>query len=543
MIETDFELTRKDLLDVRADVHVLFLADGFDEAIDGLAEEPARHLAAALRRRGFKAGLAACEVVDVPVARGGSRLVIAAGLGKPGELDVAALQKAAAAASRAVLKLKPAHVAAALPAADGLPEWIDPHRRAWAVLTGLMLGGYRFEQYVSDESKKTSWPETLTVCVGDGHGPAARALEQAEALVDGAVVARDLVNEPAGALNPETYAKRVQELAKQLDLEVEVFSKPAIERERMHALLTVAKGSDVEPRVVHLVSRPSEGAPRARLVLIGKGVTFDTGGYNLKIGTAMDTMKCDMAGSAAVVGAMVALAHLAPRVEVHGLIGLVENMISGRAYRPTDVLDTRSGKTVEVMNTDAEGRLVLADLLDYACEELEPDGIVDLATLTGACKVALGPMATGAMTNHEPLRSRVLEAAEQAGELVWPLPLYRDYRQQLESPVADMKNIGNRWGGALTAGLFLQEFVKGDVPWVHLDIAGPAFLDSDHPFWGRGGTGAGVATLVELARSLERRGLSAEDAGRGLGGGRGGGGGGRGGRRGRRRGRRASVRQ
>jgi leucyl aminopeptidase len=521
VIETQIELTRKDVLSVPADAAILFLCEGFDEAIDGLEAEAAKTLVAALRRRKFEAGLASTELVEVPAGRT-TRLVVACGLGRASQLDVAKLQKAAAAATRRVTALKPGTVAAALPDADGMPEALDDERRAWAALTGLMLGGYRFEEYVTEESRLQVLPETLIVAVGDAHGPAQRALAHAEAVVDGAVVARDLVNEPAGVLNPEIYAKRVQKLAKQLDLEAEVLSRPAIEKLEMRALLEVAKGSDIEPRVVHLVSRPGGGGrPKARVVLVGKGVTFDTGGYNIKGSGNMETMKCDMAGSAAVVGAMVALAHLEPNVEVHGLIGLVENMISGRAYRPSDVLVTRSGKTVEVMNTDAEGRLVLADLLDYACDELHPDVMVDLATLTGACVVALGPMATGVMSDHEPLRERVLAAAERAGEMMWPLPLYADYREQLKSPVADMKNVGNRWGGALTAGLFLKEFVKGDVPWVHLDIAGPAFRDSDHPFWGRGGTAAGVATLVELVGGLERRALGAGGRGGGRGRGRG----------------------
>jgi leucyl aminopeptidase len=512
VIETQIELTRKSVLSVPADVAIVFLTEGFDEAIEGLEPDAAKALAQALRRRQFKAGLASTALVEVPAGRG-TRLVVVCGLGRAGQLDVAKLQKAGAAATRRVTAVEAKTVAAALPSADGMPEPLDDERRAWATLTGLILGGYRFEEYVTEESRLQTLPETLVVAVGDAYGPAQRALASAEAVTDGAVVARDLVNEPAGVLNPETYAKRVQQLAKMLDLDVEVLARPAIEKLQMRALLEVAKGSDVEPRVVHLVHRPAGSRPKGRVVLVGKGVTFDTGGYNIKGSGNMETMKCDMAGSAAVVGAMVALAHLEPNVEVHGLLGLVENMISGRAYRPSDVLVTRSGKTVEVMNTDAEGRLVLADLLDYACDELNPDVMVDLATLTGACVVALGPMATGVMTDHEPLRTRVLDAAELTGEMMWPLPLYPDYREQLKSPVADMKNVGSRWGGALTAGLFLKEFVKGDVPWVHFDIAGPAFRDSDHPYWGRGGTGAGVATLVELVRGLERRALTSNERG------------------------------
>jgi len=208
-----------------------------------------------------------------------------------------------------------------------------------------------------------------------------------------------------------------------------------------------------------------------------------------------------MSGAAAVLAAVVALARLGAPVEVHGVMGLVENLVSGRAYKPGDVLATRRGKTVEVNNTDAEGRLVLADVLDYVRTRVRPDAIVDVATLTGACVVALGPMASGVMGNDQALIDRVLAAARRSGEKMWPLPLYDEYLDQLKSDVADLKNTGGRWGGALTAGLFLREFVDRTQPWVHLDIAGPAFANADHPFWGKGGTGAAAATLIELGLS------------------------------------------
>jgi leucyl aminopeptidase len=232
------------------------------------------------------------------------------------------------------------------------------------------------------------------------------------------------------------------------------------------------------------------------VVLLGKGVTFDSGGLNLKLGSSMLTMKGDMAGAAAVLSVMTALREVGCRAEVHGLLGLVENMTGGAAFKPGDILETFSGKTVEVGNTDAEGRLVLCDLLAYAAKRLKPDRMVDLATLTGACVVALGTRCAGVFSRHDALREEVLEAGRAAGEKLWPLPMIEEYLDPLQEGPADLKNVGERWGGAITAALFLGEFVPRDLPWLHLDIAGPAFLEKDVSGTPAGGTGAGVRTLI-----------------------------------------------
>jgi len=234
---------------------------------------------------------------------------------------------------------------------------------------------------------------------------------------------------------------------------------------------------------------------------VGKGITFDSGGLDLKPADYMLDMKCDMSVAAAVFGTLSALVDLAIPVEVHGFLAMAENMPSARSCQPGDVLATRSGRTVEVNNTDAEGRLVLCDVLDYA-QKFKPDAIIDLATLTGACVVALGPLCTGVMGNDSAMIESILDAAGAAGEKMWPLPLFDEYLDQLKSDVADMRNTGERYGGALTAGLFLREFVGEKTPWVHLDIAGPAFVSKDLPYARRGGTGAGVRTLLEY---LSRR--------------------------------------
>ncbi|MDP9388486.1 MAG: leucyl aminopeptidase, partial [Actinomycetota bacterium] len=309
-------------------------------------------------------------------------------------------------------------------------------------------------------------------------------------------LARDLVNEPAGALTPAALAERARAVAEQEGLSVTVLDEVAIAEHRLGGLLGVAAGSEQPPRLVELVYDPPE-AEAATVVLVGKGITFDSGGLSIKTAEGMMTMKTDMSGAAAVLGAMSALPALGVRVRVVGILPITENMPGGAATKPGDVLEIRNGTTVEVLNTDAEGRLVLADALSLAAEQA-PDAVIDLATLTGAQVVALGRRIAGLMGNDDALVERVRAAAEAAGEPAWPLPLPDDYRSHLDSEVADLKNIGKAGeAGTLVAGLFLREFV-GDVPWAHLDIAGPARAESDEGYLTKGGTGTGVRTLLEL---------------------------------------------
>ncbi|MEO8697966.1 MAG: leucyl aminopeptidase, partial [Acidimicrobiales bacterium] len=265
--------------------------------------------------------------------------------------------------------------------------------------------------------------------------------------------------------------------------------------------LGVNRGSTNAPRFIQLEYRPT-GRPKGTLALVGKGITFDSGGLSIKTGVGMMTMKCDMSGAAAVFGAMSVLPTIKPACRVIGFVPMTDNMLGGDATRPGDVLRIRNGKTVEVLNTDAEGRLILADALSLA-SEAKPDAIVDLATLTGACMVALGQSIAGAMGNNDAWNAQVCAVADRVGERMWQLPLPSDYKKQLDSTVADMKNIGGPYGGASIAGLFLQEFVDSTIPWVHLDIAGPAFLDAEDGEHPKGGTGFGVRTLVELARTFK----------------------------------------
>jgi len=312
--------------------------------------------------------------------------------------------------------------------------------------------------------------------------------------------ARDLVNEPAAGKSPDAIAKLARTLARANGVTIKVMAGEQLVRERLGGVLGVGQGSERPPRFVRLAYEP-KGA-RATVAFVGKGVVFDSGGLSLKTAGGMETMKTDMSGGAAVIAAMSALRDLEVKTRVIGFVPLVENMPSGTAMRPGDVLRMRNGKTVEVLNTDAEGRLILADALSIASEE-KPDAIVDLATLTGACVVALGEKVAGLMGGDDSWIEQVRAAADRAGEPVWHLPLPAEYRKLIDSEIADIKNIsGAGGGGALTAGLFLREF-SGDVPWAHIDIAGPARAAADDGYVTRGGTGFGVRTLVELARTFK----------------------------------------
>ncbi len=359
---------------------------------------------------------------------------------------------------------------------------------------GLLLGQYRFDKYRSEPKPVLS--ERLILV--DGDDAAVAAAEHARALAGGVRLARDLVNEPAAAKPATALARIAAEVGDAAGLRVVVHDEDALRAGGFGGLLGVAAGAHNPPRLVELWHEPAD--PRAFLALVGKGVVFDSGGLSIKPAKGMEDMKTDMSGAAAVIGAMRVIGELGLPVRVVGITPLTENMPGGGALRPGDVLTIRNGKTIEVLNTDAEGRLILADALSLATE-LGPDLIVDVATLTGASKVALGDHIAGLFGNGGDAVERVEAAAKRAGERVWPMPLPADYRTMIDSTVADMKNTGNRFGGAITAALLLKEFV-GDTPWAHLDIAGPARASKDNGYTLTGGTGFGVRTLVALAQDL-----------------------------------------
>ena len=415
-----------------------------------------------------------------------ARCVLVVGLGPRDELDSAVAFRAASTAARALAARPRGQVAF-----DLVGGWNE--EQVEAGVCGSLVGCCGSDLYRA-QKKRTPPAEVLWGGILDE--PARRGQTVASAVN----LARRLVNEPPSELYPERFAAVAEQVAQGCGVTCEVWDAARLEAERCGALLAVGRGSARPPRLVilrYFGASPDE----APLALVGKGVTFDSGGLSLKPTDGMKTMKCDMAGAAAVLAALQAIAQLRLPLNVIGLCGLVENMISGSAYKLGDVLHARSGKTIEVLNTDAEGRLVLADVLDVARQH-RPSHILDLATLTGACVVALGTDVAGLMSNHRPLSMQVEQAAQAAGEAVWPLPMFPEFGEQLQSEVADLRNVGDgRWGGAILAAKFLEEFV-GDTPWVHLDLAGPAFLETPKPWLDAGGTGFGVRTLVQTARRL-----------------------------------------
>ncbi len=451
------------------------------------------------------------KVASGPLSGGSSPaavapLIVAVGLGKPGgqamaeqvpAFDPELLRRAAGAALREIVeplaKAVPGHgmagvyrVALALPARDDT--------EAEAAALGGLLGGYVFSRYRTTVAAPPDLE--LTVC-GDGV-PTPAAAHRAQALADAVALVRDMVNTGPSHLVPATLADEAEKVAAARGLDVEVLDEEALAEDGYGGILAVGQGSVHPPRLVRLGYR-HPGAVKT-VVFAGKGITFDSGGLSLKPPKSMEHMKSDMAGAAAVLGAMQAIADLRPVVNVVGYLASAENMPGGRAQRPADIITIHGGKTVEVLNTDAEGRLVLADALDRALGD-SPDLLVDVATLTGAQTVALGRRTAGVMANHDEVRDGIVASARRAGEAFWPMPLPDELRDGLDSEVADLANVSpDRSGGMLVGGLFLREFVTGQTRWAHLDIAGPAFNEDDaHGYTPKGGTGAAVRTLTQIA--------------------------------------------
>jgi leucyl aminopeptidase len=421
-------------------------------------------------------------------------IIVVVGLGDEANVDLDGLRRAAGCVVRAATRAK--RVATTL--LDAAPASLDKAKAAQAIAEGAQMAAYQFTTYKS-ESKPVA-VQSLAV-VGRVGAAVDRGLARGATVAKAVCLARDWINEPAGAMTPRRLEALARDIAKEGGLAITVLDEKAIIKERLGGLAGVAAGSDEPPRLIELVYNPP-GA-KATVAIVGKGITFDSGGLSLKSGDGMMTMKSDMSGAAAVIATMSTLKELAPKVKVIGLAACTENMPSGKATKPGDVLKIRNGKTVEVLNTDAEGRLVLADALSLATEQ-KPDAIIDLATLTGACVVALGREIAGLMGNDDDLSEQVRTAGDRAGEMLWPLPLPDRYRKHIDSPIADIKNIGaTGQAGTLSAGLFLKEFV-GDRPWVHLDIAGPAMAEADDGYQSKGGTGFGVRTLVELLTTYKK---------------------------------------
>jgi leucyl aminopeptidase len=458
--------------------------------IEALGATPARDLFADLLQGGdLPTGMG--ETAPVFGASGlRTRKILAFGLGPKERLDAGVAYAAGVAVARK-LASKPRDVVAVV-----LPDGADTVAKVSALVEGLVVG-QRGPDLRKSEPARHEFRE-LRLVAPAGHllstPHVERAVSRGTVVGQAVNLARDLVNMPPADKAPRALAERAREIGNVSGLEVTIRDAAWLRAERFGGVLGVAAGSDEPPAFVKVEYQG--GGDRPTLALVGKGVTFDSGGLSLKPSSSMEDMKCDMTGAAVVLATMVAVAKLGLSVNVSASFALVENMTGGRAMKLGDVLTHRNGKTVEVMNTDAEGRLVLADVLSYVVERA-PAAVIDLATLTGACMVALGNKVAGLFANQDALAERVLAACKATGERAWRLPLDDDYRELLKSPIADLKNVGGKWGGAITAAKFLEQFV-GQVPWVHLDIAGPSWAESESPTRDAGATGCFVRTLVAL---------------------------------------------
>ena len=449
-----------------------------------------------LRARGFEG--AVDQIFTVPGSRPGS-VVMLVGLGPSAGVGAAGIRRASAVAARSASR----HAVVATHLLDALPATATPSDRAHAaqaLAEGTVIGAYQFLAY-----KSAPEPAAFArlVVIGSGGKRIQDALVVGTRIGEAVTYARDLVNTPGGTLTPTLLAESAVEIAERENLQITVLGPDEIAAERLGGLLGVNRGAVQPPRFIEISYVP-DGRPKGSLALVGKGITFDSGGLSLKTGQGMMQMKNDMGGAAAVLGAFSAVRAVAPKVRMTGYIPTTDNMTGGDATRPGDVLEARNGKTIEVLNTDAEGRLILADALALA-SEAQPDAIVDLATLTGAVEVALGNRIAGVLGNDDSWIDQVRLAAERAGERVWQLPMPNDYRKRLDSDIADLRNISRtNDGGTITAALFLREFVGEGIPWAHLDIAGGAWSNDVDGELGKGGTGFGVRTILELARTFTK---------------------------------------
>ncbi|HET6229151.1 MAG TPA: leucyl aminopeptidase [Longimicrobiaceae bacterium] len=464
-------------------------AAALDAALGGI-------VAALLARGDFRGKDGETALLYPSSKNGGPERVLVVGMGKADKVDAERIRRVAGAGAKQAATSRAASFTLLLPASS-----VDGKRAAQAAAEGAVLGSYTFTELKSkDDDAPETKAEAVTLLV-DGDTAAAEAgARVGEVLARAEWLARDLGNRPGNVATPTYLAETAQRIAREGGLKCTILGPKEMEKEGMKAILAVAAGSAEEPRFIVLEHRGG-GKEDKPVVLVGKGLTFDAGGISIKPAAGMEEMKFDMCGGAAVLGAMQAIAELHVPLNVVGIVPSSENLLGSKAMKPGDVIGTHLGKTVEVVNTDAEGRLILADALSYA-HRYAPAAIVDAATLTGAVVIGLGHQATGAMANDEALLAEVRAAGDLAGQSCWPLPMYDEYREQIKSDYADIKNSGGRPAGTITAAWFLREFV-GDFPWVHLDVAGTAWGDGKLPYQAKGSTGVPTRTFVEwvLARA------------------------------------------
>ena len=500
----EIRVVPKSITELEADALIVNLFDGVSSP-SGATGDVDRALGGAItdliQSGEIKGKLGEVTVVHT-LGRIPARRVLVAGLGKAEAFDLEKVRVVSAAAVRKARDLGAAHVASIVHGA-GIGK-LDHKQAAAAVVEGTLLGLYTFKEYQKRGEEDKEVREFTLVEIDAGKARAmADAARVGRIFAEGTNLARDLGNEPPNQLTPSALADRAAKVAEELGLECEVLDAEAMGRLGMGALLGVAQGS-AEPPKMAVIKYQGHPGGKETLALVGKGITFDTGGISLKPGQGMEEMKFDMCGAASVVGAMRIIGQLKPKINVLGVIPTAENMPGGKAQRPGDIVRAMNGKTIEIDNTDAEGRLILADAICYA-RKLGATRIVDIATLTGACVVALGHVASGVVANNDDLAEQVLAAGKASGEKFWRLPAYDEYKKQLKSDYADLKNTGGRPAGAITAGLFLAEFAE-ETPWAHLDIAGTA-NELAEVAWqpNKGASGIPARTLARLALSLAER--------------------------------------
>lgn len=502
----EFKVTKSSLKNIKADMLVLFFG------ARGLKKESTQQFDALKLDKSALKDFAAADGESLLVYSGASRLgvqrVLLVGLGDIGGEE--SFRKAGNAITREAGRVKARKIALD---ASGIVEWASrcsasPERLAEVLALSLVQGTYRFDRFMSgklDKKKKEKKAVALEQCIFRVNAGSLKDVEkgvlQGGLIGESQSLARDLVNLPGNQLNARDIARYARDSGERFGYEVTVMEKDDIERLNMGGLLAVNKGSTEPPTFSILDYTPAGGAKKT-VALVGKGVTFDSGGISIKPSSGMDDMKSDMAGAAAVLATVEAAARLELPYRVVGFIPATDNMPDGSAQKPGDVITTYSGVTVEVGNTDAEGRLILADALTYAVQEYSPDVIIDLATLTGACIVALGHTVAGLFSNDDKLASALSAAGEESGEKVWRLPLWDEYDELIKSEVADIHNTGGRGAGTITAAKFLEKFVDGHKSWAHVDIAGPSFAVSKSPQRIKGGTGFGVSLLVDYLRNI-----------------------------------------
>jgi len=429
----------------------------------------------------------------------GAKRIMLLGMGRKKDLTLDTLRALSATGMRIAQKNNAASVAISLSNVED--ENQDHQSYVQAIVEGAILGTYQFNYYKTQKPTPHAIQELILIENESAQNSTiAQGVHIGTIIADSVNVARDLVNHPAQYMTPSQMAVQAQDIAKENNLDITILDQADMANENMHALLAVAQGSAEPPKMIVLKYM---GDPNSQQItaFVGKGITFDSGGISIKPSLNMGEMKGDMAGGAAVLAAMQAIGTLKPAVNIIGIVPCAENMPSSQAYRPGDVISSMSGKTIEIISTDAEGRLILADAITYACK-LGATQIIDIATLTGACVIALGNVASGLITNNRSFCQQLLTASTQVGEKMWELPNFPEYKEQLKSPIADLKNSGGRMAGAITAGLFIAEFVAGDIPWIHIDIAGTSSLDKENGYDVKGATGVATRSLIQLAVTM-----------------------------------------